>query len=291
MRDLLDQGIGMDALDRRLARRIDGRHIHHVGVVEGLGELVHQIAQPRIAVRLHHRDDPAARALARRRQHRADLDRVVAVIVDDRGTCDLAHLGEAPLDPAELGETLLDRRIGNAQLQRHADRGERVLDIVAAGHRQFDILDRAGRAVAIADDCLEPIAAGMRRDVHAPHIGARRKAIGHDPPVTDARDDRLHFGMIEAQQRRTVEGHVLDELDERRLHLLERAIMVEMLGIDVGHDREGAVEPQEAAVALIRLDDHPVALAQPGIRAVLVDDPAVDHGRVHPAGIEDCRDH
>ena len=64
--------------------------------------------------------------------------------------------------------------------------------------------------------------------------------------------------MVDAEQRRAVEGHVLDELDERVLDLLEAAIMIEMLGIDVGDDRDRAVEPQEAAVALVGLDHHPV---------------------------------
>ena len=59
--------------------------------------------------------------------------------------------------------------------------------------------------------------------------------------------------------RDAVERHVLDELDERLLDRVEAAIMVEMLGIDVGDDRDRAVEPQEAAVALVGLDHHPVA--------------------------------
>ena len=67
--------------------------------------------------------------------------------------------------------------------------------------------------------------------------------------------------------------------------------MVEMLGIDVGDDRDRAVEPQEAAVALVGLDHHPVGASEPGVGAVGVDDPAVDHGRIDPAGVEHRRDH
>ena len=66
--------------------------------------------------------------------------------------------------------------------------------------------------------------------------------------------------MVDAEQGGAVEGHVLDELDIGVLDRVEAAIMVEMLGIDVGHDRDRAVEPQEAAVALVGLDHHPVAL-------------------------------
>ena len=97
--------------------------------------------------------------------------------------------------------------------------------------------------------------------------------------------------MVDAQHREPVEGHVLDELDERVLDPVEAAVMLEMLGIDVGDDRDRAVEPQEAAVALVGLDHPPVALAEPGVGAVAVDDAAVDHGRVEPAAVEQRRDH
>ena len=67
----LDQSLGVDALDRLLAGGIDRRDIDDVGVVEGALELVHQIAQPGVAVRLDDRDHPALGALARGREHGA----------------------------------------------------------------------------------------------------------------------------------------------------------------------------------------------------------------------------
>ena len=76
---------------------------------------------------------------ARGGEHGLDLDRMVAVIVDDGRALDLADLGEAPLDPAELLEAVGDDLVGDAELGRDADRGERVLDVVAARHRQLDI--------------------------------------------------------------------------------------------------------------------------------------------------------
>ena len=67
--------------------------------------------------------------------------------------------------------------------------------------------------------------------------------------------------------------------------------MFEMLGIDVGDDGDRPVEAEEAAVALVGLDHPPVAFAEPGVGAVAVDDPAVDHGRVEPAAVEQRGDH
>ena len=69
-----------------------------------------KVVQPRVAVRLHHRDHLALGALARGSQHRGDLDRMMAVVVDDDGAVPFAHLREAPLDAAEGGQRLADRR-------------------------------------------------------------------------------------------------------------------------------------------------------------------------------------
>src|SRR3546814_5238354 len=86
--------------------------------------------------------------------------------------------------------------------------------------------------------------------------------------------------MVEAEHRGAIEGHILDKLDEGVLDCVEAAIMVEMFGIDVGDDRDRAIEAKEAAVALVGFDHHPVAGAEARVRSVIVDDAAVDHGRV-----------
>ncbi len=58
-----------------------------------------------------------------------------------------------------------------------------------------------------------------------------------------------------------------------------------MLGIDVGHDRDGAVEAQETAVALVSFDDHPVGGAQACIRTIaeLMIPPLITVGSTPPA--------
>ena len=97
--------------------------------------------------------------------------------------------------------------------------------------------------------------------------------------------------MVDAQDRGAVKGYILDKLDETVLDLVEAAIMIEMLGIDIGDHRDRAVKPQEAAVAFVCLDDHPLTVAEAGVGTILVDDAAVDHSRVDTAGIEHRRDH
>src|SRR3546814_4653170 len=74
--------------------------------------------------------------------------------------------------------------------------------------------DRAACARTIAHRHVETVAARHWRDIVAAHIGLGGKAIGDDAPVADARDDRLHFRMVEAQNGRAVKGHILHELDK-----------------------------------------------------------------------------
>ena len=92
-RSAFGQRIAVDAFDRLLARRIDRRDDRDVGIVQAGAELLEQIAQARVAMRLHDGDDRAGEGLARRLQHGGDLDRMVAVIVDDGGAVPLRRRG------------------------------------------------------------------------------------------------------------------------------------------------------------------------------------------------------
>ncbi len=100
----LHQRVAVDARHRRLAGGIDVGDDHRAGVVHAGAELGEQRLQPRVAVRLHHRDHVARAGLPRRLQHGGDLHRMMAVIVDHGDAAGLAGLGEAPLDAAEAGE-------------------------------------------------------------------------------------------------------------------------------------------------------------------------------------------
>src|SRR5579863_8345363 len=90
-----DQRGAVDALDRRLAGRVNVSNQHRVGIVETGAEALEQIGQAGVAVRLHHGDNLSLGDRASRLEHRRDLDRVMAVIVDDRDPVPLAGLGKA----------------------------------------------------------------------------------------------------------------------------------------------------------------------------------------------------
>src|SRR3546814_8959097 len=90
----------------------------------------------------------------------------------------------------------------------------------------LDPVDRAYIAVAVAHRDIETVRTAFGGHVDPADIGLRREAIGHNPPIADARHDPLHFRMVQAQQRRAIERHVLDKLDIRRLDVIDIAKMV-----------------------------------------------------------------
>ena len=162
--DAVDELFRVDAVDRVLAGGIDRRHDDRIGIVEAGGEFVEQIAQARETMRLGDRDDAARRGVARGLEHRLDLDRMVAVVVEDIDAVPRAGAGEAALDAAEGGKALLDVVGGDAEFMRDGDRRGRVRHVVAAGHRQSEVGDqRIDARLAVADRNVEL----RRRAVHA----------------------------------------------------------------------------------------------------------------------------
>src|SRR5258708_20730567 len=86
-----DQRIEVDAFDRRLAGRVDRRDDGGVRAVHAGAELLEKIAQPRVTVRLHDRDDRSGEGLACPLPHRGNFHRGIALILDYPGTPPLPH--------------------------------------------------------------------------------------------------------------------------------------------------------------------------------------------------------
>ena len=140
-----DKRVAIDAWDWGFAGRIDVGDIDDVGIVEAGAEILEQVGEAGIAMGLHNGDHLGARMAADRQpgrfQHRRNLDRVVAVIVDDGDAAGDTGLGEPALDALELGQRAPDRLVVDLHLVRDRDGGAGVLDIVPAQHRQVDLAD------------------------------------------------------------------------------------------------------------------------------------------------------
>src|SRR3546814_13816060 len=126
---------------RRSSERVDGRYIDEVGVVEGALDVVHRVAKAGVAVGLDDGDHATLGAFPGGGQGGFDLDRMMAVTVDDGDALDLADLGETALDAVELVESVGEDFVRNSHLQGKPYRGQRVLAIVAPRHRHAPARD------------------------------------------------------------------------------------------------------------------------------------------------------
>ncbi len=66
--------------------------------------------------------------------------------------------------------------------------------------------------------------------------------------------------------------------------------MIKMLRVDIGHDGDVGRQLEKGAIAFVGLDNHPVTGPQTRIRAIGVDDAAVDHRRIKAPGLQQSRD-
>ena len=215
----------LDALDRRLAGGVDRRHQHRVGVVEAGAEILEQAGEAGVAMRLHDGDHAAGGAGARGAQHGLDLDRVVAIVVDDADPVDRAGTGEAALDALQARQRAADHLVGDAQLARDHDRGQGVGDVVQARQRELHPLQPAlALAVLRADHDVEHLAVGLGHRGQGAHIGLRAEAVGHDAPIGHPAVESLDLGMVDAQGGEAVERHALDEGVEGIAQRIEAAV-------------------------------------------------------------------
>ena len=139
---------------------------------------------------------------------------------------------------------------------------------------------------AVAQGDIEARHAAGQVDVGEPDVGLRVFAIGDDAAILDLADQLLHRRMVEAHHRETIEGQVFDKGAEGLLDGVEGLEMIEMLGVDIGDDRDVGRQLEEGAVAFVGLHHHPFACAQPRVGAIGVDDAAVDDGRIEAARVE-----
>ena len=122
-------------------RGVDVGEHDDVGVDERVGVVGPDLGDPVVPVRLEHRDDalPAVAARPRGGEHRGDLGRQMAVVVDERGARVDAADVEPAGDPAEPGECVGDVVRLDADRHRHRGRARGVHHVVHAAQRQLDV--------------------------------------------------------------------------------------------------------------------------------------------------------
>ena len=188
----------------------------------------------------------------------------MSVVVDEGDAVHRAGFGEAALDSGEVGQCRAHHRILDPHLLGQGDRGQGVLGVVGTEHRQTQVFDgSAPIQLAIGHHDIKTNTVAVRIQVDAADVGLGTKSVGNNLAVRDARDHGLHLGMVDAERGKAVEGNVLDKGVESVAQPIESAVMVQVLGIDVGDDRNSGRQPNESAVGFIGLGDHPAPAAEP----------------------------
>ena len=124
-----------------------------------------------------------------------------------------------------------------------------------------------------------------------PQVGLRAGAVG-DHAAIDARQNLLDVFVVQAQDRRAIERNRFDELDERPADLFEIRVVIQMLAVDVGDDRQNRRELQERSVALVAFDHQVIACAHARVRAAQhCRAPAHHHGGIETRVDQNGRHH
>src|SRR5437588_10010773 len=237
-------------------------------------------------MRLKERDDAALGiAAARRVERRFDFGRMMRVIVDDERAVVVAEDLEAAIDAQELGNAGGDRVGTDAELARDCNRGQRIAHVVLAGNEELEETDAVD---------FERRSAIVELQIARRHISAGAEAVADDlrivaaPSAVEQRRDR---GIIDASDDRAARPHVFREDAERFDDVVEAAVVLEVIGLDIRDN--GDLRPQlvEGAVVLVRLDDDDVALAVLGVRGDVLQDAADDDGRIEAGIFENGGDH
>ena len=275
------QRIAVDALDGGLPRGVDIGDDHRAGVVHAGAEFSKERFQPGVAVWLHDRDHVPRAGLAGGFQHRRDLYRVVAVIVDHGDTAGLPGFGKPALDALEPQERGPQGLVVHLHFHADGDGGQGVLHVVRAQHRQPERPEAAvPPAMPIRHHHMKTRPQFVRNHMLGANIRLGGEPVGHDPMVRQPRDHLLNRGVVDAQHGKPIERNVSDELVVPRDHFFLGAPVIQMFWIHVRHDGDDRRQSQKTAIAFVGLDDHPLTLAQAGVGAVGVDDAAIDDGGI-----------
>src|SRR5713101_3390054 len=265
------QGFAGYAGDSRLAGGVNVGEHQHVGLIKGAAEFVPQMLRARVTVRLE--EQPQAIELANTRgfERGADFGGVMAVIVDHGNVVDRAFNVEAPADSREFAEAIADQLRGHVEVEGDSRCGRGVAHIVDA--RRMKELENA-EVVAFVGQA-KFAAQAFELDVADDEIGLAGSAVGNNRALY-ARDHGLHVRLVQAQNRRAVKRHAIDELYEGILNVFQRGILIEMLAVDGGDGGDNGREQQEAAVAFVGFDHEELALTESSGGAASIDATADD---------------
>ena len=280
--DRIGEHLAGDARDGHLASREHVDEHELVGVGERVREILAQRLQARIAMRLEHDDDVAEVESMGGGERRLDLGGMMAVIVYDG---DAAHVA----DMREATTRALERREGagggiriEPHDERRRERGGGVQHVVHARIMlDGDLVRDAGGQLHI-EGAPERVLGGMEGAYDV--IRSVRTIRDHAAPRSARELDQAR--VLAAYDNRAVLSHEVHERAERLLDLLERGVVVHVVGLDVGDDDDVGVEIEKRAVGFVGLADEELPVAVTAVCVVALHDAADQEAGVEPHAVE-----
>ncbi len=172
----------------------------------------------------------------------------------------------------------------DSDLHRDRDRGERIHRDMNAGRGNR----HGAQRLALTHD-FEARRETVDDDFLGAQVGVGRHAI-RDHRLANRGQQRAHIDAVDAENSRAIERHVIDEAQKRIAHAIDISIMIEVLGIDVGNDRERRHQQQKRRVALVGLGHHVVTAPEAYIAAARAQISADRNGRIEAGLLEDEAD-
>ena len=230
-----------------------------------------------------HGNDAVIAHLLGRRQRGGQLGGMVGVVIDD----DCAVALALDLKAAARAVELLGCANGvlglEAQRAHAAAHGQRIVNVVVAGHAQLDV----GEVLTEFEDIELKEAGLVLADVDGAETGLLLDAEAQDRTVNGVHDVHrvlvVHVKDNGAGQQR--------KLLERQLELAHRAVIFQMVVVNVQDDAHRAGQMQEGLVVLTGFDDNALAAAGLAVAADQGQLAADDRRRVPARQLQHCGDH
>ena len=251
-----------------------------VGRRERPGEVMGEVTRTGVQVRLEddvQRPAPAPDDVRSGADDGRDLGGVVRVVVDD-GHAHLRppHLETAP-GPGEPGKSVQNRtRLGTQPHHGREVGRARVEDVVVPRHRELEV---TSEAPVLHDGPRSEAVGGSAEDPQVRAVPEAVRLDGH-PSGRSTFTQRPCARVVTADHQAPVVGDRVGERLVRGLDPGQRAVEVEVVRLDVRHDRHVRPVGEERAVALVSLHDESLTRAEGCVGPELCDLAPRDEGRV-----------
>ena len=139
-----DHSFGINTLNRCFSSRKDRRNNDAISIIKRCAEILKQITQTGVTMRLNNSCDSPA--LPRRRsagtfKYSVNFDWMMGVVIIHFNTLPFSRQGEASLNASKLAECMLDCFICDPKLQSSSNGSKRVLKVMLSQHRKRETLN------------------------------------------------------------------------------------------------------------------------------------------------------